>query len=318
MKKNAVSGLENPDAGGMKTRLSIMEVERFAIHDGPGIRSTVFLQGCPLHCPWCANPESQKIESQLMFYQNKCVGCGTCASVCKNGAITMKDGHPEFSRELCRKCHSCEKNCPAHAIAFAGEWRTVDSIVTEVLRDREYYENSGGGITVSGGEAFTQFDGFMELIRRCKSEGLHTAVETCGHVSLERLKESVPFLDLFLFDLKHVDPVQFKQFTGGNLERILENLRWLAATVPEKIVIRVPVIPGFNSDSRTISGIFDEVLSCGIQEVHLLPYHTYGMAKYERLGRPYLLECQRSMKKEELEVYRQSGEKMGLTVRIGG
>lgn len=298
--------------------LNIMEIERFSIHDGPGIRSTVFLQGCPLHCLWCANPESQKIEEQLMYYRNKCVGCGQCASVCKNNAIVMREGLPVFYREKCKKCHACENNCLQDAIAFVGEKRTVDSIVEEVLRDKDYYDNSGGGITISGGEAFVQFEAFLELIKKCKENGLHVAVETCGHVPIEHIKEALPYIDLFLFDLKHVEPNKFKKYTGGNIEIILKNIRYISSVDPEKIVLRVPVIPDFNYDDATIDAIFEEAKRDGIKEVHLLPYHTLGMAKYERLGRTYEMQCQTSLSKEDLAKYRVLGTEKGLYIKIGG
>lgn len=302
----------------MKKQLSVMEIERFAIHDGPGIRTTVFLQGCPLHCLWCANPESQTIGSKLMYDKEKCVGCGTCAGVCRNQTIEMKEGRPLIHRDKCRQCRRCESSCLQNAICFSGEKRTVESIMAEVLRDGDYYEESGGGVTVSGGEAFVQFEGFMELLRQCHKAGISTAVETCGHVSADRVKQALPWIDLFLFDLKHTDPEQFYRFTGGDLNLVLDNLKYLARKVPEKIIVRVPVIPGFNFDNESITGIFKEAASLGIKRVQLLPYHTLGIGKYEKLGMPYLLKSQESLKKEDLEPFRSMGQEKGLEIQIGG
>ncbi len=298
--------------------LSIMEVERFALHDGPGIRTTVFLQGCPLHCPWCANPESQSIGPKLMHYKNKCVGCGKCAMICPHQMIQMKEGYPTFDRKNCKACHTCEKGCLNDAISFVGENRSIQNIMDEVMRDEAYYHTSHGGLTVSGGEAFVQFDGLMELLQMAKENMLHTAVETCGNVPLERMIQAEPYLDLFLFDLKHIDVEVFHRVTGGDLELILNNIRWIAQNHPEKIILRVPVIPGFNFDEETLCKMMDFAKQCGIQTMHFLPYHTFGIAKYERLGLPYTLECQTSLKKDELEKYVEIGKEKELEIIIGG
>jgi pyruvate formate lyase activating enzyme len=297
---------------------SVMEIERFAIHDGPGIRTLVFLQGCPLQCLWCANPESQTIGEHLMYYKNKCVGCGLCAKVCENSAITFRDGRPQFHREKCIHCRRCENNCPQAAIRFSGKRMSIDEIMEIVLRDKDYYDNSGGGITISGGEPFVQFDAFLELLKRGKVQGLHTAVETCGQTSIEKIKEAEPLLDLFLFDLKHVDEDKFNKCTGGDLKQILKNLGWIARVNSEKIILRVPVIPGFNNDYYTLCKILEKARDYEIKNVHLLPYHTLGLAKYEQLGLDYKLGQMNSITKDELVEYEIIGGKLGLSVKIGG
>lgn len=297
---------------------SVMEIERFAIHDGPGIRTVVFLQGCPLRCLWCANPESQSIGKKLMHYKSKCIGCGSCSKVCLNGAIGYEDNHPVFFRDKCKGCGLCEESCLKDAIHFSGKRMTVEAIMSTVERDRDYYENSGGGITLSGGEAFVQFTAFMELLKQSKAAGIHTAVETCGQVSSEKIKMAEPLVDCFLFDIKHMDRERFVRYTGGDLPQIFENLDYLAGVNPEKIIIRVPVIPGFNSDRETLSGILEKAGRLRIPTVHLLPYHTLGISKYEQMGKEYEFPCSTSMAKEELTEYIALGQTMGLRVQIGG
>nr|WP_294698421.1 glycyl-radical enzyme activating protein [uncultured Anaerostipes sp.] len=298
-----------------KQKLSIMEVERFAIHDGPGIRSTVFLQGCPLHCPWCANPESQSIGRKLMYYEKKCIKCGKCVQNCPQKAIEEKNEELYFHRDQCIGCETCKQGCMQDAIDFSGVVKTVDEIVEMVLRDRDYYEESGGGVTISGGECFVQFNGFLELIRKLKQEGLHVAVETCGQTSLEKIVEAEPYIDLFLFDLKHMDLETFARITGGNLLDILRNIRYLAEHCPEKVIIRVPVIPDFNFHDVVIKDIMYFVKELGLQRIDLLPYHTFGINKYRQLGIPYQMNVKESLKNEELEVYCKIGEDMGLSIQ---
>ena len=296
----------------------IMEIERFALHDGPGIRTTVFLQGCPLHCPWCANPESQSLKPQLMYYHNKCAACGHCAAVCPVGAVEMGMGRPVFDREKCRACGLCAKSCPQEAIQLVGQRRETADIIREVLRDRDYYEQSGGGVTFSGGECFVQQEALLDMLQQSKKAGLHTAVETCGQVPWARYETALPYIDLFLFDLKHCDEDAFHQATGGDLSVIKSNLRQLAGRASGRVIVRVPVIPSFNFSASILQGILRETAQADIAEAHLLPYHTLGMAKYERLGRPYLMDCRQSMRKEELLPFKEYGEGLGLIVKIGG
>ena len=298
--------------------VSIMEIERFAIHDGPGIRSTVFFQGCPLHCPWCANPESQTIGPKLMYNEKKCVHCGKCVTTCPVAAIEIQNDHLQFHREQCLHCKICEEGCLQNAIQFNGKKVSIDEIVYMVLRDRAYYEESGGGVTISGGECFVQFDALIELLKRLKEEKLHVAVETCGQTSLEHIQKAFPYVDLFLFDLKHTDSEIFHHVTGGHLETILRNISYISGQNPDKIILRVPVIPGFNYNDVTMKEMFRFAGACGLKRMHLLPYHTFGLNKYAQLGIPYTMECKKSLHNDDLEKYRKAGEDMGLTVIIGG
>lgn len=301
-----------------ETILSIMEIERFAIHDGPGIRTIVFLQGCPLHCPWCSNPESQQINTRLMHLKNHCVGCGECVKACPEQAITIEDGKARIDRSICTLCKVCENSCLPSAIKFIGKKYTAPQIMEVLLKDKDYYRESGGGITFSGGEAFVQFKGLMKLLELCKSEGLHTAVETCGQVELSKIKKSFPFIDLFFFDIKHTDSQILKSVTGADWSTISTNLDYISEQDSSKIILRVPVLPGFNYTEKSLMRIFELALDKNIRTIHLLPYHTLGKNKYHHLDIPYTFLCDDMMTKKELAPYKSIGERLGLTIQIGG
>lgn len=298
--------------------LQIMEIERFAIHDGPGIRSVLFLQGCPLHCPWCANPESQKMGRKLMHISNRCTGCGKCVEVCPKGAISIEGGKATINRMVCQLCGICGDYCTQSAIKFTGYTTTIDDAMEQLLRDREYYENSGGGVTFSGGEAFVQFEPLLKLLKRCKEHGLHTAVESCGQVNIEHLKRAESYIDLFLFDIKHTDKYRLKSVTGGDIDIILGNLDYIASIDPNKIVIRVPIIPTFNDSHEEILRIFDIALDRGIKRVDLLPYHTLGKDKYEQIGMLYPFNIDKMVDKDDLLPIKEEGDRLGLNIMIGG
>lgn len=291
--------------------LHVMEIERFALHDGPGIRTTVFLQGCPLRCPWCANPESQHIARQLMYLQKRCVGCGSCAAACPHGCIRMQEGVPQFDRACCVGCGRCAAACPTHALRLSGKAMTPRDVLAVLKRDASYYRHTGGGITISGGEPFVQAEGLRELLTLCKAEGLHTAVETTGNVPTAALLACEPLIDLFLFDLKHTDAQVFAQVTRGDLALVLHNLSLLP---PDKVVLRVPVIPGFNRDAETLRSIFALAVRAGIRRVDLLPYHTLGVGKYAQLGLIYPYPERTPLRREDLAPDRALGASMGLTV----
>lgn len=293
-------------------------IERFAIHDGPGIRTVVFLQGCPLHCPWCSNPESQMKKTQLRHLMRKCVGCGKCIDACALGNINLSGDYPVFNRAGCVICKSCATICPKDAIHFTNKTCSVSHIMEIILRDKDYYINSNGGVTFSGGEAFVQFEGLMDLLKYCKKEGLHTAVETCGQMELSKIREAFALVDLFLFDIKHVDSCLLKKEIGADFDIILANLKYIANENPDKIIARIPVIPGFNYSEIDIKRIFSLLVSSGVKRVHLLPYHTLGKDKYEQMGLVYPYRCERMLTKEELFPLRNIGIGFGLDICLGG
>lgn len=293
--------------------IRISNIEKFATHDGPGIRTTVFLKGCFLHCPWCANPETWKIEPVLMHDDRKCVECKTCMHVCAQQAISFPF---QWDMDACVYCKKCEEYCLQDAISFAGKDMEIEDVVYEVLKDKEYYEQSNGGVTISGGEPFLQFDVFLELIKQCKNKGLHVAVETTGNYSLDTLKKALPYVDLFLMDLKHLDAQKLKDITGGNLELILNNFKYLAQHCPNKVIVRMPVIPRFNDD---ICG--DVIRLCAnlkLSEVNLLPFHTMGKSKWNQLNKEFVYDQDKMMNRNDLTPYIDIGKQLGVYVKIGG
>lgn len=253
----------------MSTAL-IFDIQRFSLHDGPGIRTTVFFKGCPLRCLWCHNPESQKREPELMFYREKCVGCGACRAVC-----------PRAFTPACRGELACVPVCKYGAREQSGRQETVETVLGEVLRDLPFYKTSGGGVTLSGGEPLAQPEAAFALLQGCKAAGVHTAVETAGHVPWEIFERLLPVTDLFLFDLKGTDPALHKKNTGVSNGRILENAEKLAKT-GAAIRFRMPCVPGFNDTEAEGVAAFAE--HCGAP-LELMAYHNIGAGKYEALGR---------------------------------
>jgi pyruvate formate lyase activating enzyme len=296
----------------------LMELERFALHDGPGIRTVVFLQGCPLHCPWCANPESQIIKKQLMYVESKCSKCKTCLINCPKKAIDVIDNKLVFNRDLCGECQVCGDLCPQNAIHFSGLIKNVEEVIEEVMRDKEYYEESNGGLTISGGEPFVQFEGFLQLLKEGKKKGLHIVVETAGDVDISKVIEAEPYIDLFLFDIKNADKIKLKEVTGGNLNTIIKNLEYISSKNPNKIIIRVPVIPTFNYDDESIEEIINIAVINQIKEVHLLPYHTLGKSKYNQINIKYEFSDIKMLNGADLNKYINIGNKKGIKIVIGG
>ncbi len=266
----------------MKTG-KIVEIKRFAVHDGDGIRTTVFFKGCPLKCVWCHNPESIVRETQLAFYRQKCLGCMECVEVCPSGAHRNEEGSIHFfEREACRACGACEEVCLGEALKLWGKEMTVEELLPRLLEDRAFYESSGGGVTLSGGECLLQADFCAELLKALKAEGIHTAVDTCGFVSWSAFEKVLPYTDIFLYDIKAMDPEVHKACTGQSNERILENLKLLDERGAQ-IEIRIPYVPDYNSDQMgKIRDFLGELHKK--PRVKVLPYHRFAGSKYEALG----------------------------------
>lgn len=295
--------------------IKVSNIERFATHDGPGIRTTVFLKGCPLHCPWCANPETWSVKPVLMHDERKCVRCHSCQAVCPEQAITFEPAFRLDSKK-CTVCGKCVDVCVPGALTVNGRDMSIDEILAEISKDDDYYRNSNGGVTLSGGEPLFQFEQTLELLKKLKEKGYHTALETTGMYSLEKLKEAEQYVDVFLFDMKHLDPGKLARVTGGNLEVIVRNLDYLLAQCPDKVIVRTPVIPDFNNDI-----IKDMVLWAAdrkVREINLLPYHSLGKNKWNDLGREYPYEGYPMMDKSELTEYAALAESCGMKVKIGG
>ncbi len=260
----------------------VSDIKRFAVHDGEGIRTTVFLKGCSLKCVWCHNPESIGFKPQLAYYKAKCLNCGECVSACKNGAHKIENGIHIFDASLCIGCGECEKACLGDALKFYGKKMSVDEILPLLLEDRSYYETSGGGVTLSGGESLCQADFCLELLKRLKEEGINTAVDTCGFVTKEALEKVLPYTDMFLYDIKAIDPAVHKKCTGHTNELILENIKFIDS-LGKKIEVRIPFVPDFNSEEIEKMRDFLKDLK-NITAVKVLAYHNYASSKYDALG----------------------------------
>ena len=293
----------------------IFNFQRYSIHDGPGIRSVVFLHGCPLRCVWCCNPESISDEAQLIFYGNICIGCRQCVAVCTNDAILS--GDKRVNRAKCRVCGDCTRVCPSGALQMAGVITTVAEIVEVVMQDAHFYESSGGGVTLSGGEPFYQYDYTLSLLGAFKEKGLHTTLETCGLITEEKLDEVFVFTDLFLYDIKVIDADKHKKFCGIDNAVILDNARHLVQK-GAKIIFRIPLIPGCNDTPDDIGQLGEFIISLpGEQELELMPYHRIGISKYESLGLEYHLSGIQTLPLDNLNKCRKELSAMGVKL-VGG
>jgi len=263
----------------------LFNIMRFAINDGPGIRTTIFFKGCPLHCTWCHNPESISPEPELMYHRERCTVCGACVAVCPQKAITLVDGRIETDRSRCRACGRCIEVCNADARSIAGRLMTVDEVMREVERDIIFYSRSGGGVTLSGGEPMDQHEFAEAILRACKERAIHTVVDTAGAVHPAFLDTIIGLVDLFLYDIKFLDKEKLLYHTGAARALLCGNLRRLIEK-GARVIVRVPVIPGINDGEKEWKELATFInRTDGIEAIQLLPYHASGRQKYARLGR---------------------------------
>ena len=264
----------------------IFGIQRFSIHDGPGIRTTVFLKGCNMRCSWCHNPESYRPAPVLAFNQALCAGCRACERVCPQGAHLFGDGH-SIRRDLCAACGLCAKSCPGKALEVIGSRTTPDLLMAQIIKDKRYYATSGGGVTFSGGEALLQLDFVAEMLDLCKKEGLHTVVETNGSLPFDRYERVLPLVDLFLVDYKLTDEQLHRQHTGLGRAAVLENIAKLHA-VGAKMLLRCPIIPDVNDNDAHFAAIAQLTRDYpGLMGAELLAYHNLGVSKADRIGMDY-------------------------------
>ena len=298
----------------------VFNIQHYAIHDGPGIRTTVFLKGCPLRCLWCQNPESQDLKPVIFFNAEKCTGCGMCIEACPENAIRIVDDKSATDRGRCKGSGTCAEVCPNEARSLMGRIMSGAEVFEDVNADALFYQNSGGGVTLSGGDPVAQPAFSIDILKRCRNAGIHTAVETCGFAQWETLKSILEYVDLVLYDLKHMDPVKHKAFTKVSNERILDNAKRIRMELELPMLARIPVIPGYNDSLDALKAAAQFIareLGPSVS-VHLLPYHRLGETKYERLEKPGLRTHIVPPEDSQTEEAKLLFAAEGLTVHIGG
>jgi pyruvate formate lyase activating enzyme len=307
--------MQNADVKGV-----VFNIQHYAIHDGPGIRTTVFLKGCPLGCLWCQNPESQDLKPVIFFDAEKCTGCGMCVEVCPESAIRIIDGKSATDRRLCKGQGKCAEICPNEARSLMGRYMSGAEVFEDVNADALFYQNSGGGVTLSGGDPIAQPAFSIDILKRCRNAGIHTAIETCGFARWDVLKTILKHTDLVLYDIKHMDPDKHKQHTTVCNQLILDNAKKIRLELKLPMLARLPVIPGYNDSPENLNAAAQFIareLGTDVN-VHLLPYHRLGETKYERMEKPGGCVRIDPPGDDRMQSLKKIFESFGLTVIIGG
>ncbi len=296
----------------------VFNIQRYSVHDGPGIRTTEFLKGCPLECAWCHNPEGISPRREMVVLEGRCIACGECRTVCPFGQELCGDGPLPVNHGRCTLCGACVEACPTGARQVVGREMTVADVLAELRKDRVFFEESGGGVSFSGGEPLRQPAFLAELLAGCRAEGLHTAVDTCGMVRTEELLQIAALADLFLYDLKLMNEDRHLQYTGVSNRAILENLQALGRVHPQ-IWVRVPLVPGVNDDRASLESMARFVAGVpGVRQVNVLPFHRTGLPKARRVGRTARLEGVAAPSAQAVEDALAVFREWGLDARAGG
>jgi pyruvate formate lyase activating enzyme len=296
----------------------VISITRMTVHNGPGIRTLILFKGCPLRCVWCSTPESWNESPEIAFYTDRCILCGDCIPVCPRTAITAGDKAVIINRELCNNCSQCVTVCNTEALRLLGQKYTIEELVQEVKKDKVVFKHSGGGVTVSGGEPLLDPEFALELFRSFKQNGINVGVDTCGYVPRKNVEVVLPYVDFFLWDIKHMDDDKHKEFTGVSNRLILDNLRFVSDnSIP--VYIRLPIIPGYNDSEENLRAVceFAKDLS-SLVEINLLPLHHLGKARYVALGLEYPIEGIPLIQDEVLQEIKKLVESYGLTCHIIG
>lgn len=297
----------------------VFNIQRFSIHDGPGIRTTVFLKGCPLRCGWCSNPESIRLSPEIITRDIKCIRCGKCVEACSQQAITIVENTRIIQWEKCNYCMKCAEVCPSGAIEAVGRYMTVAEVIDTVGRDASYYRRTSGGMTLSGGEPLVQWEFAQKLLKEAKRRGFHTTLDTAGYADWEVLDEVLNYTDLVLYDVKHLDSARHQEATGVPNERILDNLRKTVAKPGPKVWVRHPVIPQFSDSEEELEELCKLILTLGpsVEKISLLPYHKFAELKYAATGREYPYQGVPLPSEERIEELKKGAESHGLRVDVG-
>jgi pyruvate formate lyase activating enzyme len=269
---------------------SIASIKRYMIHDGPGIRSVVFMKGCPLRCLWCSSPQTWRVEPSVIFVKSRCIECGRCVTACPVHAIDDFDGLKTIDRATCNRCGQCTDICPTEALTYDGTEMTVSDVMEIIERDRDFYDTSGGGVTFSGGEPCFQWEFLLELLKVCNDAAIHTALETTGEVEWESFAKLLPFVDLLLYDVKHMDSTRHEELTGKGNQRIQENLKRIAGMKNPPVEIHFPLIPGKNDSKQNIDELLATMEALGLKRIDIFPFHLLGSHEYEELGLDYAMK----------------------------
>jgi pyruvate formate lyase activating enzyme len=267
----------------------VFDIQGLSVHDGPGCRTLIFLNGCTLSCFWCSNPEGMSLKPSLMWFPSRCMGCGNCLKLCPENAIRFEIGKPLINRQICQSCdsHECLQECYSGAIRLIGKEMSVTEIFSLIQRDRNYWGNQGG-MTLTGGEPLLQIDFAEAILQRCHDAYIHTAIETCGNIPWSSFQRVIPYLDWIFFDLKHFDGSEHQKATNSDNNRILENARLLSEHFTGRLIFRLPLVPGFNDSEENIASLIQFLKKIGRTEINILPLHHLGREKYQSLGKEYL------------------------------